>query len=337
MRSFIAVLMLLIACGGTGSDKDSTPNDTNTGDDQAVEDADPTQDSDPSDTPTPEDTTQPPPDGNLPTEGGDTLFIGNSLLRHGANGPYQAYDIPAVIQAMRQSASSGGALQNFRVLAADGAGLGAWWNSFFGYRAADGSTVSAARAIVEDPENTRNYNSDLGYTALAPGSNGWDRIAVLSLANYVGQNQWQGNADDGAVVPNIQRWYQHIRASQPNAEILHYVGVTDGREIKTRQPPVDALYDGIKTEWGGRIVPVGRAFFDVDAASPNGGVFLRRPNANDYIHFSDDGVYLVACVFYAVLYGNPEGLSVPAGLNVANPEMLQSAAQAAVVRVGSAP
>src|SRR5690606_12905313 len=143
----------------------------------------------------------PPPLAPGPTAGGDTLWIGNSLMRFQAAGPYPAYDIPGLVQSMRGSAAAAGdgPLQTARVLAADGFGLEGWWNSYYGYSAPDGSSVSAARAIVEDPAHARSYDSDLGYTALPSDHGGWDRIIVLSLLNYLGEDRWYGDPDSGAV------------------------------------------------------------------------------------------------------------------------------------------
>lgn len=282
--------------------------------------------------------TEPPPTEPPPTEpppagpGGDTLWIGNSLVRHSANGAYRAYSVPDVVEDLRVAGSA--TAQTVRVLARGGFGLHGWWNSYYGYTH-NGEVVSAARAIVEDPSNSRSYAPELGYSALPEEANGWDRIIVLSLANYVGEGAWYGDVESGAVVPNIERWYTHIRATNPDAEIMHYVGVADAREIHTLQPPVDALYDSLQATWGGTLVPVGRAFQDSMTEDPS--LQLRQEGANDYIHFNDHGVYLAACVFYAALHGDPTGLPVTSGLSISSDHaaFLQRIARTAVARTAS--
>ncbi len=276
-----------------------------------------------------------PVDASIAPFGGNTLWIGNSLVRHGAGGPYPAYDVPAVVQDLR-AASDRGARQDMRALAQDGFDLLGWWTTWYGYTR-DGVIISAARAIVEDGASPRTYDPGLAYTALPPGQR-WNRIILLSTANsYVETpERWYGPLESGAAVPNMERWYRFVRDVDPSIEILHYEGIVDGRIID-RQPEVDRLYDEIEGRWHGRIVPVGRAFASAVRARPE--LELRRTRDNDYMHFSERGVYLTACVFFAVLYGDPSGLPVTSGLDVSGTDaaFLQRIARDAVIAVGSEP
>jgi hypothetical protein len=66
---------------------------------------------------------------------------------------------------------------------------------------------------------------------------------------------------------------------------------------------------------------------------------LRRPDAVDYIHFSQYGVLVAAATFYAVLYGDPTDVPLPpalAGLDEANAQELREIAWATVSGIGSA-
>lgn len=269
--------------------------------------------------------------------GGNTLWLGNSLVRYHATGRYDAYDLPRVVQRMHAAAVAAGRpvgpRQRMRVLAQDGFGLAGWWGSWYGYTGPDGQTVSAARAIVEDPSARHGYDPRLGYTPLPPGSR-WDRIVALSLANYLDPDEhWQSGRE---VVPATERWYRFIRHSDPHTEILHYVAPADSRKIGRRQHRVDALYERLQSDHGGRVVPVGDAFVAAMRARP--GVDLRRSAVDDYLHYDDRGVLLAASTFFAVLYGDPVGLPVPAGLDVEadDARMLQRVARDAVREAGSA-
>lgn len=247
--------------------------------------------------------------------GGNTLWLGNSLVRYHAAGPYSAYDVPLVVERLRESAVAEGRAVapagRTRVLAQDGFGLEGWWRSWYGYTRPDGETVSAARAIVEDPSAGRSYDPRLGYEPLPAGSR-WTRIVALSLANYLDPDEhWYAGRE---VVPATERWYRFIREQDPDTEILHYVAPADSRKIGRRQARVDALYRELAAEHGGRIVPVGAAFVAAMRARP--GMDLRRSGENDYLHYNDRGVLLAAATFYAVLYGDPVGLPVPTGLDV---------------------
>ncbi len=238
-----------------------------------------------------------------PRDGGNTLFLGNSLMRFGGAGPYAAYDIPALVDRLRDRASEttrpAGSRQTYRLLAADGFGLHSWWTSWYGY-SRDGETISAARAIIEDPGNGRGYDSDLRFTALPSGAH-WDRVVMKSLANYVPMD---GDFFQNEEKPAIFDFCNLIHETQPDAEILHYVGAADGRDIVTLQVAVDAFYrDQVLPTCPGRIVPIGAAFRASSVARPT--LELRRPMADDWIHFNDRGVTLAAYVVYAVLYGDP--------------------------------
>ena len=272
-----------------------------------------------------------------PCAAGNTLWLGNSLVRYQAAGPYAAYDVPEVIERMRESAVALGRAVppagRTRVLAQDGFGLEGWWRSWYGYTTPDGETVSAARAIVEDPSARRGYDARLGYEPLPAGAR-WNRIVALSLANYLDPDEhWYEGRE---VVPATERWYRFIREQDPRTEILHYVAPADSRKIGRRQPRVDALYRELAAEHGGRIVPVGAAFVAAMRAQP--GVDLRRSTQNDYLHYNDRGVLLTAATFYAVLYGDPVGLPVPAGLEVGDADAgrLLRTARDAVNEAGSA-
>ncbi len=70
-------------------------------------------------------------DADVAPAGGDTLWIGNSLVRHGASGPYPAYDVPAVVQDLHAARGRGAAL-DMRVLAQDGFDLFGWWTTWYG-------------------------------------------------------------------------------------------------------------------------------------------------------------------------------------------------------------
>jgi hypothetical protein len=199
-----------------------------------------------------------------------------------------------------------------RVLASDGMGLEGWWRSWFGYEGPDGEPVSAARAIVEDPHATRRYDPRLGWQRL-PGSRGWDRVICLSLVNYLDEDEhWYRGRE---LVPAMERWYTFLREEQPRAEILHYAAPADSRKIGRRQDRVDQIHAEMRERFGGRVVPVGRAF--VNAMRARRGIELRRPENDDFIHFNGRGAYLAAAVFYAVLHrDDPVGLAPPAELGV---------------------
>lgn len=270
----------------------------------------------------------------VPVLGGNTLWIGNSLMQFHASGPYEAYDIPAVVQQL-QTASGHGTRQEMRVLAQDGFDLHGWWTTWYGYTR-DGVIISAARAIVEDGAASRTYDPALGFTAL-PADQKWNRIVLLaSVYQFVeAQDRWYGSVDAAAVIPNLDRWVEYIRSIDPSIEILHYEGPVDARVI-SRQPEVDAVYADVLARWGGRLVPVGPAVARSVAERPD--LDLRRTLDNDYVHYSPPGVYLAACVLFAVLYGDPTGLPVPAGLdvNATDAAFLQRIAHDAVAAAGSA-
>jgi hypothetical protein len=270
------------------------------------------------------------------------LFLGNSLVRYQAAGSHPAYDIPATVQRMRALADEAGItarpIQTLRVIASDGMGLGSWWNGYHGYDDEDGTRYSAARAIVQDPENERRYDADLGWEPLPPGSGGWHHIVMLSLLSYNPPEMWDRGPDDGGELPNIDRWYRFIRASQPHAEIIHYMGAADSRIIFERQPIVNAKFEDIQREWGGRLAPVGPAFVDAMRAHPD--LELRRPDQNDFVHFNTRGVLIAASVFYGVLYGDPTAVPLPEELQSVDHDgaaQLRRIAWVAVQRAGSAP
>lgn len=268
-----------------------------------------------------------------PVLGGNTLWIGNSLVRFHASGPYAAYDVPAVVQEL-QAATGRGSRQEMRVLAQDGFDLHGWWTTWYGYTR-DGMFVSAARAIVEDGAAARTYDPALMFTALPAGQR-WNRIVLLaSVYQFVeAQEHWYGSVDAAAVIPNLDRWVEYIRSIDPSIEILHYEGPVDGR-IMSRQPDVDAVYADILSRWGGRLVPVGPAFARAVTARPD--LELRRVLDNDFVHYSHPGIYLASCVFFAVLYGDPVGLPVPSSLdvNATDAAFLQGIARDAVAAAGS--
>ena len=267
-----------------------------------------------------------------------TLWIGNSLVRFRAEGPHPAYDVPAIVEHMRAAAARDGRRiaprAETRVLASDGMGLESWWQSWFGYARPDGERVSAARAIVEDPHSTRRYDPRLGWRAL-PGSRGWGRIVCLSLVNYLDEDEhWYRGRE---LVPAMERWYAFIREQQPRAEILHYAAPADSRKIARRQDRVDQIHEEMRERFGGRVVPVGRAF--LSAMRVRRGLELRRPENDDFIHFNGRGAYLAAAVFYAVLYGDdPVGLAPPPELGVADADahFLATVARETVAEPGTA-
>jgi len=270
-------------------------------------------------------------------QGPNTLWLGNSLVRFHADGPYPAYDLTEILADMRRTAARAGRDVppdgEIRVLARDGFGLVSWWESYHGYHRPDGEQVSAARAIVEDPDSSRSYADQLGYRSL-PRGEGWDRIVCLSLVNHLEEDEhWH---DGRELVPAMERWYRYIREQDADTEILHYVAPADSRKIGRRQGRIDALFEEMRERFGGRIVPVGRAFLDSMRARPR--LVLRRPRANDFLHYSPAGAYLAAAVFYAVLYGSPVGLPAPSGMDLSDEDarFLQETAQRAVQRVGSA-
>ena len=271
--------------------------------------------------------------------GESTLWIGNSLVRFRAEGPHPAYDVPEIVEHMRAAAAREGRRVarrgETRVLASDGMGLESWWRSYFGYSRPDGESVSAARAIVEDPHSARRYDPSLGFRAL-PGSRGWDRIICLSLVNYLDEDEhWYRGRE---LVPAMERWYAFIREHQPRAEILQYAAPADSRKITRRQDRVDQIHAEMQERFGGRVVPVGRAFLSSMRARP--ALELRRPENDDFIHFNGRGAYLAAAVFYAVLYDDdPVGLAPPADLGVeeADARFLSTIARDTVAAARTAP
>ncbi len=99
------------------------------------------------------------------------------------------------------------------------------------------------------------------------------------------------------------------------------------QDYKSMQAQINAGYLGIAQELGVSLAPVGFAWATVRDEYPQLALWQ-----GDGSHPTQEGTYLAACVFYAVIFHqSPEGLTFTAGLPGADVRNIQALASATVL------
>jgi hypothetical protein len=99
------------------------------------------------------------------------------------------------------------------------------------------------------------------------------------------------------------------------------------QDYQTMQFQVDIGYLGIARELSAAISPVGYAWLLAKGQNPNLDLWQA-----DGSHPSEEGTYLAACVFYAVIFReSPKGLTYQAGLSKETATFLQQISASTVL------
>lgn len=98
---------------------------------------------------------------------------------------------------------------------------------------------------------------------------------------------------------------------------------------ESMQAQIDDGYQGIALELSAPVAPVGSAWFRLVRDHPDISLWQA-----DGSHPTEQGTYLAACVFYAVIFHqSPDGVKYHANLPNEEAQTLQSAASQAVLNI----
>lgn len=135
------------------------------------------------------------------------------------------------------------------------------------------------------------------------------------------------------MVPAVRLLDEKIREGGANTVLFMTWGRRDGQpgaglgDFAEMQAHLQAGYTVVANELDIRVAPVGVAWQHALAQDPQLGLWQQ-----DGLHPAQEGTYLSACVFYAVLFQqSPEGLTYRAGLSEERARFLQAIAAETVL------
>ncbi len=296
---------------------------------------------------------------------GRTLWIGHSLIRFTGepdargNAPILA-DVPEALEALRQLGVRAHKLARSsehprRVIASNGWAMEGYWDT----EQPEHEFRRSALAIVRAPGLARDalgIGGDFERQALrgewtpivGSASARWDTIVSITMASYLGREVYEPSTASMSAFYDYARTGVDARSSargaaNPDVRLVHYMGVPPTDRVRAELCPLASLYAGYERRFARSVTaPMPLAFVAAAEAlvrarlarSEDAAMRSLRRSADDQVHYSPRGVYLAACVFYALFYGDPRGLGVPSRLRVPRREaaVLQAAAVSALER-----
>lgn len=222
-------------------------------------------------------------------------FFGHSLLKRG-DGP--AVDVPETLAALHESARALGRttlpLGTHRTHYGGPNNLGYWFQ---------GAGKAQQKLKTQDPG--WDLVVGVGFMHMVPVAQSQSWLYGLAHRLSPGPND-MSFMTYAAYTPHKYRAMQAVRAHSPRALWVNYVGPRTS-DAPQEQPYVDQRFECIR-ESAHRAgvaslnVPVGRAFRVAEARAAEQPELGLKLQVADHLHLTRAGEYLVANVFYAMLY-----------------------------------